>query len=65
MREHDLSEFDAEARKLREIARCAQASVLEAVGMARRANSRATQARVIVLGALAVAFACVGVTFIF
>jgi predicted DNA-binding protein (UPF0251 family) len=42
-----IEAWEAEAVKLREMVRCAQASALEAVGIARRANWRARIARAI------------------
>ena len=57
MSESDLRRFEAEAVKLRVIAKCSQASALEAVGMARRANWRATHARILSVGAIGVALA--------
>ena len=65
MTEDDREGFEAEARKLREIARCARASVYEAVEMARRANWRATQARIISIAAIVVALVCVAVAYLF
>ena len=51
----DLTPNEAEAARLREIARSAQASAIEAVRMARRANWRATIARNVSIAAMFVA----------
>jgi hypothetical protein len=64
MGEDDPEGFEAEARKLREIARCAQASVYEAVEMARRGNWRAAQAGIISIAAIVVAVVCVAVAYL-